>query len=72
MLVPELIQQDATVEKLSSAVITALDINAREQLEAEFDQLHNQINRDSGNCAALAIAELVGFPAIDSTAPVKQ
>jgi lipid-A-disaccharide synthase len=72
MLVPELIQQDATVEKLSSAVITALDINAREQLETEFDQLHNQINRDSGNCAALAIAELLRFPAIDSTAPVKQ
>jgi lipid-A-disaccharide synthase len=62
MLVPELIQQDATVENLSSAVITALDNSARDQLTARFDQLHNQINRDSGNCAAAEIAKLIGLP----------
>jgi lipid-A-disaccharide synthase len=62
MLVPELIQQDATVENLSSAVIASLDSSARDQLTARFDQLRNQINRDSGNCAAAEIAKLIGLP----------
>lgn len=62
MLVPELIQQDATVENLRSAVMTALDSSNRDQLVASFDQLHDQINRDSGNCAAAAIAKLIGQP----------
>jgi lipid-A-disaccharide synthase len=62
MLVPELIQQDATVENLLGAVIDALDGSRRHQLEARFDQLHEQINRDSGNAAAAAIAQLVGQP----------
>ena len=62
MLVPELIQQDATVENLSSAVIASLDSSARDQLKARFDQLRNQINRDSGNCAAAEIAKLIGLP----------
>jgi lipid-A-disaccharide synthase len=60
MLVPELIQQDATVENLRSAVDAALDSSNRDQLVASFDQLHEQINRDSGNCAAAAIAKLIG------------
>ena len=60
MLVPELIQQDATVENLSSAVVEALDSNSREQLVSRFDHLHDQINRDSGDSAAAAIAELIG------------
>lgn len=59
MLVPELIQQDATVENLRSAVVTALDSSNRDQLVASFDQLHEQINLDSGNCAAAAIARLI-------------
>jgi lipid-A-disaccharide synthase len=62
MLVPELIQQAATVENLTAAVIAALDSNTCDQLEIEFDRLHNQINRDSGNCAASAIGELIGYP----------
>jgi lipid-A-disaccharide synthase len=62
MLVPELIQQDATVENLLGAVIDALDGSRRHQLETRFDQLHEQINRDSGNAAAAAIAQLVGQP----------
>jgi len=60
MLVPELIQEEATLENLTAEVITALDSNSRDQLEAEFDQLHNQINLDSGNCAAAAIGKLIG------------
>ena len=59
MLVPELIQQDATVENLRSAVVAALDSSNRDQLVASFDQLHEQINLDSGNCAAAAIARLI-------------
>lgn len=62
MLVPELIQQDATVENLLGAVIDALDGSRRHQLKTRFDQLHEQINRDSGNAAAAAIAQLVGQP----------
>lgn len=59
LLVPELIQQDATIENLTAEVITALDTDTRDQLQAQFDQLHNQINRDSGNCAAAAIGKLI-------------
>jgi lipid-A-disaccharide synthase len=59
MLVPELIQGQATVEHLTDAVITALDGNTREQLEQRFDQLHQQINLNSGDCAAAAIANLI-------------
>ena len=61
MLVPELIQQDATVENLRSAVVTALDSSNRDQLVTSFEQLHEQINLDSGNCAAAAIAKLIGL-----------
>ena len=69
MLVPEFIQQDATEENLLNAVIEALDSNNRDKLEARFDQLHDQINRDSGNAAAAAIAKLIGQP---DTAVAKQ
>lgn len=68
MLVPELIQEDATVENLRSAVVAALDSSSRDQLVSSFDQLHKQINRDSGNCAAAAIAKLVGHP--ENSAPI--
>jgi lipid-A-disaccharide synthase len=61
MLVPELIQEQATVENLTDAVLGALEVNAREQYQSRFDQLHEQINRDSGNCAAIAIADLIGL-----------
>ena len=59
MLVPELIQEQATVENLTDAVLKALDGNTREQLELRFDQLHEQINLNSGDSAAAAIANLV-------------
>ena len=59
MLVPELIQGQATVEHLTDAVVKALDGNTRVQLEQRFDQLHQQINLNSGDCAAAAIANLI-------------
>ena len=59
MLVPELIQEQATVENLSDAVLVALDGNTREQLESRFDQLHDQIAMNSGDYAASAIADLI-------------
>jgi lipid-A-disaccharide synthase len=62
MLVPELIQEDATLENLHAAVIAALDGESRDQLVNDFIQLHEQIDRDSGNCAAAAIARLIGQP----------
>ena len=62
MLVPELIQEQATVENLTDAVLKALDGNARDQLEIRFDKLHEQINLNSGDCAAAAIANLVAAP----------
>ena len=59
MLIPELIQDDATVETLTAEVQKALQQEIREQLESSFDQLHQQISQNSGDCAAAAIADLV-------------
>ena len=59
MLVPEFIQHDATVEKLTAAVIESLDAGARELLEQRFDELFQQINLPSGDRAADAIAQLL-------------
>ena len=63
MLVPELIQEQATVENLTDAVLKALDGNTRDQLEIRFDKLHEQINLNSGDCAAAAIANLIAVQA---------
>jgi lipid-A-disaccharide synthase len=59
MLVPELIQDEATVESLSAAVINALDENARELVKQRFNQLYEQINLPSGDTAAAAISKLI-------------
>jgi lipid-A-disaccharide synthase len=59
MLVPELIQDDASVEKLSAAVIEAFDGDRREVMQAEFSRLQEQLAVDSGAVAAGAIAELL-------------
>ncbi len=59
MLVPELIQDDASVENLSAAVVEAFDATQREALQAEFAQLQEQLAVDSGALAAGAIAELL-------------
>lgn len=60
-LVPEFIQDAATVANLGPAVLRWLDdAEAREALVAEFDALHVQLRRNASQQAAAAIAELLG------------
>lgn len=59
MLVPELIQDDASVDNLSAAVIDAFDADRRELLHVEFARLQEQLAVDSGAVAAGAISELL-------------
>jgi lipid-A-disaccharide synthase len=59
MLVPELIQDDATLDSLSTAVINALDKNARQLLEQRFEELYTQIHLPSGDIAAASISRLI-------------
>ncbi|MBT4832422.1 MAG: lipid-A-disaccharide synthase [Porticoccaceae bacterium] len=59
MLVPELIQDDASVDNLSAAVIDAFDADRRELLQVEFARLQEQLAVDSGAVAARAISELL-------------
>jgi lipid-A-disaccharide synthase len=59
-LVPEFIQDAATVENLGPAVLRWLDQPlARERLAAEFDALHRELRRDASRQAAEAIMELL-------------
>ena len=59
-LVPEFIQEAATVENLGSAVLRWLDEPlARDRLTAEFDALHRELRRDASRQAAEAIVELL-------------
>ena len=59
-LVPEFIQEAATVEKLGPAVLRWLDEPlACERLTAEFDVLHHELRRDASRQAAEAIVELL-------------
>ena len=66
MLIPELIQEDATVDALTAEVQKALQQEIRQQLESSFDQLHQQISRNSGDCAAAAIADLLHSTSADN------
>jgi lipid-A-disaccharide synthase len=59
MLVPEFIQEAATVENLSLAIEQAFDHDERDALVKQFAQLETQLSLDSGSVAAAAIAELV-------------
>lgn len=60
-LVPEFIQDAATVANLGPAVLRWLDdAEAREALVAEFDALHGGLRRDASQQAAAAVAELLG------------
>ena len=59
MLVPELIQDQASIENLSAAVIDALDPVNRERLHGEFTHLQKQLAVDSGTTAANAIKALL-------------
>jgi lipid-A-disaccharide synthase len=60
MLVPELIQDQAKVSHLATAVLNALDKAKRPALVACFNELHQQLAVESGVIAASAIAEVVG------------
>ena len=59
-LVPEFIQQAATVDNLGNAVLNLLNNpTARTYQEAEFNLLHKQLHRDASRQAATAIAKLL-------------
>jgi len=59
MLVPELIQNDATVEALVAAVNDALNSDKKQDLIARFDSIHESLAIDSGTIGAEAIAKLL-------------
>jgi lipid-A-disaccharide synthase len=62
-LVPEFIQEAATVENLGPAILRWLDEPlARERLTMEFDALHHELRRDASRQAADAIVELLRLP----------
>lgn len=59
-LVPELLQQDATPEKLAAALLAQLENSvAMQQLHETFLFIHRQLQRHADEEAAAAIAELV-------------
>ena len=58
-LVPELIQGDATAERLSVAVLDGFDGIQGANLKAEFAVLHTQLALESGSIAAIAIAQAI-------------
>ncbi len=59
-LVPEFIQDAATVANLGPAVLRWLDQPlTRDRLTAEFDALHRELRRDANRQAAEAIVELL-------------
>ena len=59
-LVPEFIQDAATPQALSAAVIDYLEHPDQAALMAEFDRIHHTLRRDSGEQAALAVLRLCG------------
>lgn len=59
MLVPELIQDDATVDGLSDAVMAAFSPVQNHQLISEFTAFHQTLKLPSGELAAAAIDELL-------------
>ena len=59
MLVPELIQDQATVEALSAQVLKAFSPDREAGLAVKFQKLHQLLALDSGSIAAVAIAKLV-------------
>lgn len=62
-LIPEFIQEAATVASLGPAVLRWLDDTAAcEQLNVEFDALHRQLRRNASAQAAAAIAALLEPP----------
>ncbi|MDX1656159.1 MAG: hypothetical protein R3310_13185, partial [Candidatus Competibacteraceae bacterium] len=59
-VVPEFIQEAATVENLGPALLDLLDDSAARQAQlAVFTQLHRQMRREASRQAAAAVAELL-------------
>jgi lipid-A-disaccharide synthase len=59
MLVPELIQSDATLEALAAALTNALNTDKNQALISRFDSLHELIALDSAALGAEAIRKLL-------------
>ncbi len=57
-LVPELIQEKATIESLSAEVVNLFKANSSGLVE-QFDQLHQQLSLDSATLATAAISQLI-------------
>ena len=57
-LVPELLQDKATIESLSAQVVKLFKANNTELIE-QFDQLHHQLSLDSASLATTAISQLI-------------
>jgi len=59
-LVPELIQDDATVENIGTAILDFLgDPQRTDSLQAEFIKLHKTLRRNASEVAAGVVADLV-------------
>jgi lipid-A-disaccharide synthase len=59
-LIPELLQENATAEKLSKAVLKYLqDENASKHLHDEFLEIHKSLRLNADQCSAEAISELI-------------
>ena len=60
-LVPELIQQDATPEKLGQAVLNYLENAAlNDAVNLRFNEIHKTLRQDASSQAAKAVLDLVG------------
>lgn len=57
-LVPELIQDQATVETLAAEVVNLFKANSTELVE-HFNELHQQLSLDSASLATAAISQLI-------------
>jgi lipid-A-disaccharide synthase len=57
-LVPELIQDKATIETLSAEVVNLFKVDSAELVE-QFDELHQQLSLDSATLATAAISQLI-------------
>lgn len=58
-LVPELMQNDATPDALSSAVMKLLNAPDHRKLLAKFEIIHKQLRKDAARAAAMAISQFV-------------
>jgi lipid-A-disaccharide synthase len=59
MLVPELLQADASVPNLAAHLVTAFEPKNSTAVIAKFDKFHQQLALDSGDLAARAIGDLI-------------